>query len=495
MLSYISSWFNYLFNKESNEDSDDDCKENYLAEQLVDLEYIIRHEEKTSESIDASPIPNDAICFQRTGVITFKDDNYVLIDGILYFDISACPHHCDVNDQVLYLGYKDSNDSIIVVRILENKGLFWGTENDVEENKFQVIEHIMLGEVDFRVERNIYIKESDLKFNLDDVEGTFIPVTGDWLELKCKMQLDEKNPSDISIKQVLTVLSFKPLRSKIINAVVDNWTGTYDSRILVATPSNSASNLIAERLIQYKGDPMQLGPVVTSKYCKEFGMDESYMSRILECYPYQKDYVAYKNGFDNRLITKLNDNYRSVEEIISLPSEMFYDASLVARIDRNQTWISKIISATHEVLSLDNINTGGLFVHGVRGFNARSEESPSWYNPQEASMVALTTCKLLRRGVTVDDIGIITPYIAQIKYLRLLFESMGLAQPKIGTVEEFQGQERCIILITTASCTGHNTAVHFCALRPQYLALCKSSVCRRTSGGVNPSEARGGKAE
>lgn len=41
----------------------------------------------------------------------------------------------------------------------------------------------------------------------------------------------------------------------------------------------------------------------------------------------------------------------------------------------------------------------------------------------------------------------------QIKYLRLIFDAMGLPQPKIGTVEEFQGQERPIILITTVRST------------------------------------------
>ncbi|XP_014367038.2 probable RNA helicase armi [Papilio machaon] len=1047
MVSYIASWFNYLFNKDCEEDNDD-YKENYLAEQLVDLEYVSEQEEKQNDKVENVDIPNNAICFQRTGVITFKDDSYVLIDGMFYFDTSNCSCYCNVNDQVLYLGYKDANGSIVVVRILENKGLFWGEEGEIEENSFQVTEHILVAEVDRRENRDVYLKESDVKFNLDDVKGTFVPINGDWLEITCTIQMNDTKPFDISMKQILSVMSFKPLRTKITSAYITDWTGTYgtcdrliyfdkncllngyqpevrskvmveaiesnqnlctwraiklllledysnentkqcsddniatlqlekekrldvtyplefqnlnfnkvskisliisnnsdeiytlnkwiilsnkrdsqvkvdpfltsptkiypqksiqfmitckpkflgktkeclimlfrgfqikrfieinivqekeflnnpvcdnilmsknpyenyanmrkirkdnksivpgektikppafvsvklgsfaipekiwdvvlgdseqtihshdyskilerlelylpclskqleaqnymdkwhtllymeeiqininmrsydipkvflircqeylcveinglaekrpsliigdrvlvkdiwqnnspqyegfihaikgdlvlmkfnpqfheiyngsdvsvefhfsrtifrrahqainyaisnlglpvlfpsqiitkkpqvsnddvnrinwfnkdlnecqkhavtnvllgecrpmpycifgppgtgktitvvetilqilshipESRILVATPSNSAANLVTQRLIQYRnsftgsvirliahslldsdnipddikpfcatldiakeetmkskhivknginlncqkgfigrhritigtcyclgslaqiglpkghfthiivdeaaqatepeimlpltfidkdsgqiilaGDPMQLGPVVLSKYCQEYGLDESFMSRILECYPYQKDYISFKNGYDDRLVTKLIDNYRSLEEVISLPSEMFYDSSLVAKIDRNQPWILQAIDATCSIFGGEIAKTGGIYVHGVRGQNLRAEDSPSWYNPQEASMVAFTTCKLLKKGVTTDDIGIITPYIAQIKYLRILFDSMGVAQPKIGTVEEFQGQERPIILIST----------------------------------------------
>lgn len=45
--------------------------------------------------------------------------------------------------------------------------------------------------------------------------------------------------------------------------------------------------------------------------------------------------------------------------------------------------------------------------------------------------------------------GIITPYTKQTKVLRSLLTEQGVKVPKIGTVEEFQGQERMIILVST----------------------------------------------
>lgn len=163
------------------------------------------------------------------------------------------------------------------------------------------------------------------------------------------------------------------------------------------------------------GDPMQLGPVVCSKYCAEFGYDESYMSRILETFPYQRDYHAFVNGFNEKLVTRLAENYRSLEEVITLPSKMFYDGSLVPKLPRNMPWIEQIINVVSEIFeSTNEPKTGGIFVHGIKGCNTRAEDSPSWFNPQEASMVALTACKLFKKNISPDDVGIITPYIAQV---------------------------------------------------------------------------------
>lgn len=162
------------------------------------------------------------------------------------------------------------------------------------------------------------------------------------------------------------------------------------------------------------GDPMQLGPVVLSKCAKIYGLDIPFLSRILETFPYQKDFDAFQNGFNEKLVSKLNDSYRSLEEVLKVPSDMFYDGSLVAKLDRSQLWISKTLAVVSEICESPDSKTGGIYVLGIRGFNARAKDSPSWYNSQEASMLALTTCKLYKKGLTADDIGVITPYIAQV---------------------------------------------------------------------------------
>lgn len=169
------------------------------------------------------------------------------------------------------------------------------------------------------------------------------------------------------------------------------------------------------------GDPMQLGPVIVSKYCVEYGMNESYLSRILETFPYQRDFEAYQDGFNKKLVTKLNYNYRSLEEVLKLPSKMFYDGSLVPKMDRSETWVAKCINTCSEVFDSTERETGGIYVYGIKGVNARAEDSPSWFNLEEAAMVAMTTCKLYKRNITLDDIGIITPYIAQVFMFIIVF--------------------------------------------------------------------------
>lgn len=91
----------------------------------------------------------------------------------------------------------------------------------------------------------------------------------------------------------------------------------------------------------------------------------------------------------------------------------------------------------------------GLYFFAIKGTNVRSPDSPSWFNREEGRNVFNFYCDLLGKKVKASSVGIITPYAKQVKYIRSLINDAGLDVPKIGTVEEFQGQERDIILIST----------------------------------------------
>ncbi|THG94461.1 hypothetical protein EW026_g7015 [Hermanssonia centrifuga] len=92
-----------------------------------------------------------------------------------------------------------------------------------------------------------------------------------------------------------------------------------------------------------------------------------------------------------------------------------------------------------------------LIFHGIVGKDTREASSPSFFNVDEVTVVkdyALSLLEDRKLRVTTLDIGIIAPYHAQcVKILTALGPK--LKGIKVGSVEEFQGQERRIIIIST----------------------------------------------
>ncbi|KAL9872265.1 putative RNA helicase armi isoform 2-T3 [Glossina fuscipes fuscipes] len=112
---------------------------------------------------------------------------------------------------------------------------------------------------------------------------------------------------------------------------------------------------------------------------------------------------------------------------------------------------AKMLKQLDDILpqSPNRPKTHGIFFCGISSENMQEKDSLSWYFHYEAKKVFLMAVKLHRNNIKPESIGIISPYMKQVKHLCDLFVDADVAMPKIGSVEKFQGQERDIILIST----------------------------------------------
>nr|XP_056702463.1 RNA helicase Mov10l1 [Euleptes europaea] len=196
--------------------------------------------------------------------------------------------------------------------------------------------------------------------------------------------------------------------------------------------------------IVLSGDPMQLGPVIKSKIAAVYGLNVSLMERLMSRPLYLRDEDAC-GSYNPLLVTKLVKNYRSHAALIALPSKLFYHKELEVCADP---------SVVNSLLGWVKLPRKGfpLIFHGVRGNEMREGHNPSWFNPTEAVQILRYCCLLAKRishTVSEADIGVIAPYRKQVEKIRLLLRSVDLADIKVGSVEEFQGQEFLVILIST----------------------------------------------
>uniref|UniRef100_A0A8C8RZ08 RNA helicase Mov10l1 n=1 Tax=Pelusios castaneus TaxID=367368 RepID=A0A8C8RZ08_9SAUR len=195
------------------------------------------------------------------------------------------------------------------------------------------------------------------------------------------------------------------------------------------------------------GDPMQLGPVIKSRLAVAYGLNVSMLERLMSRSLYQRNEDAFGacGSYNPLLVTKLVKNYRSHSTLLALPSKLFYHKELEVCADT---------SVVTSLLGWEKLPRKGfpLIFHGMRGTETREGHNPSWFNPTEAVQVMRYCCLLAKNvnnAVSVTDIGVITPYRKQVEKIRFLLRNVDLMDIKVGSVEEFQGQEYLVIIIST----------------------------------------------
>ncbi|XP_053943610.1 helicase MOV-10 [Cuculus canorus] len=209
------------------------------------------------------------------------------------------------------------------------------------------------------------------------------------------------------------------------------------------------------------GDPQQLGPVLRSPLAIEHGLGTSLLERLMLHNPL---YKKSSDGYDPQFVTKLLWNYRSHEAILRIPNELFYDSELKA-CESNELDVRSLYCDWEELPK----KGFPIIFHGVCGEDQREAKSPSFFNTAEIEVLLHYLKKLLQsqgKGgcptVSPKEVGIISPYRKQVEKIRKAITSLDpilraltdIHLLKVGSVEEFQGQERRIILISTVrSCS------------------------------------------
>ena len=199
----------------------------------------------------------------------------------------------------------------------------------------------------------------------------------------------------------------------------------------------------------FAGDHCQLPPTVKCYEALKGGLGRTLMERIADQKP--------------EVVTLLRMQYRMHEDIMRFSSDWFYNNLMVAApqvkhrsildLDLPMTWIEPLPSLTEEGTTPPT--------HERRGNEAPSGavEGVSISNVAEAHLTLLALQAYFemigRERILKErlDVGIISPYRAQVKLLRQLLRKNEFFKPfrrliAINTVDGFQGQERDIIVIS-----------------------------------------------
>ena len=182
----------------------------------------------------------------------------------------------------------------------------------------------------------------------------------------------------------------------------------------------------------FVGDHKQLDPIIPKGSNNEM-FAESIFSRLARIYPNE--------------INLLNTSYRLNKSLMKIPNTLFYN-NLLQSATTTQEDNTRYQGKHHsEILNSDSHK---LIMHNVFDANGRS--------PHEAKLVAELVSDLLQNSVNIADIGIMSPFRAQVREIKKEVKKVlprSISKPfdtlLVDTVDGMQGQERDYIIYSFAN--------------------------------------------
>ena len=194
--------------------------------------------------------------------------------------------------------------------------------------------------------------------------------------------------------------------------------------------------------VVFAGDHCQLPPTVKSIAALKAGLGKTLMERIVENKP--------------EVVTLLKMQYRMNEEIMRFSSSWFYGNQVesapevkyrsILDLDIPMTWID---TSAFELNEDSEVSFKEQFVGESFG-RINKAEAELTLLALENYFTKIGKARILDERI---DVGVISPYRAQVQYLRRLLKKKEFFKPyrsliSVNTVDGFQGQERDVILIS-----------------------------------------------
>lgn len=182
----------------------------------------------------------------------------------------------------------------------------------------------------------------------------------------------------------------------------------------------------------FVGDHKQLDPIIPKETNNEM-FAESIFSRLARIYPSE--------------INLLNKSYRLNKSLIEIPNSLFYNNLLHSDLSTKEDKAKYNCRTYSQIL---NNESHILVLHNVFDAQGRS--------PFEAKLVAEVVSDLLQNGVILKNIGLMSPYRAQVREIKKEVKKIianKLSNPFdllfVDTVDSMQGQEKEYIIYSMSN--------------------------------------------
>ena len=222
--------------------------------------------------------------------------------------------------------------------------------------------------------------------------------------------------------------------------IIDEVSQSLEPQCWIPLIAHSKSNI--KRLV-LAGDNKQLPPTIKTE-------DDPKVKVTLETTLFDRLVKQYGDSFRKLLDTQ----YRMNDKIMEFPSKEMYGGKLIAADSVRSGLLTDLPSVkpnddTCEPFIWYDTQGEEFYENAIEGQNNGGDLAlaQSRYNENEALLVKRHVVSLIESGVPPEDIGIITPYSAQVATLKGLIREM-YPNVEISTVDGFQGREKEVIVLS-----------------------------------------------